>query len=457
MEHSKQLGEEKIGKLLLKFSIPAIVGMIVNSIYNVVDRIFIGRGVGSLALTSITISFPIMLIIMAFGMLIGIGATSLISIRLGEQKYDQAQIILGNAFSLLVVTSITISVLGLIFVNPILTRFGASSAVLPYAREYLGIILMGSIFQSIGFGMNGFIRAEGNPKIAMYTMIIGAVANVALDPLFIFTFNMGIKGAAIATVISQAISSSWVLYYFIGGKSSLKIYTKNLKLDMRIVKEIIAIGLAPFSMQIAASVIVVILNRYLYTYGGDSAVAAMGIINSISMFILMPIFGINQGSQPIIGYNYGAKEYDRVKETLKYAILVSTIICIAGFIVIMKYPENLIMIFNNEDKDLIRIGAYGMKVVMCMLPIVGFQIVGSNYFQAVGKAKYSMFLSLSRQVLFLIPVLIIMPKFLGLEGVWLASPISDFLSFILTFIVLFIEMKKLDEEKIQNNDIINES
>ncbi|OPJ55955.1 MATE family efflux transporter [Alkalithermobacter paradoxus] len=457
MDHSKQLGEEKIGKLLLKFSIPAIVGMIVNSIYNVVDRIFIGRGVGSIALTGITVSFPIMIIIMAFGMLIGIGATSLISIRLGEKKGEEAEIILGNALSLLILTSIIMTVLGLIFVNPILIRFGASSTVLPYAREYLVIILMGSIFQSIGFGMNGFIRAEGNPKIAMYTMVIGALANIALDPLFIFTFGMGIRGAAIATVISQAISSVWVLWYFFGGKSSLKIHLKNLKLHMRIVKEIIAIGLAPFSMQIAASVIVVILNRNLYTYGGDSAIAAMGIINSISMFILMPIFGINQGSQPIIGYNYGAREYDRVKETLKYSILASTVICIVGFIVVMRYPENLIMIFNNEDKDLIKIGAHGMKAALRMLPIVGFQIVGSNYFQAVGKAKYSMFLSLSRQVLFLIPVLIIMPKFLGLEGVWLASPISDFLAFILTFIVLFIEMKKLDSGKIQDNDLINEN
>ncbi|TAH61562.1 MAG: MATE family efflux transporter, partial [Gottschalkiaceae bacterium] len=408
MDRAKLLGEEKIGKLLLKFSIPAIVGMVVNAIYNIVDRIFIGNFVDSLGLGGITIAFPIMIIIMAFGMLIGIGATSLISIRLGEGKREEAELILGNAMVLLIVISLTLSIFGLIFLDPILKLFGASPQILPYAKEYLSIILLGAVFQSIGFGMNNFIRADGSPKMAMATMLIGAILNTILDPIFIIVFNMGIKGAALATIISQAVSAAWVLNYFFSGKSSLVVKKENWKLKPHIVKNILAIGSAPFAMQVAASGITTLLNRSLITYGGDLAVSAYGAINSFSTILLMPIFGINQGSQPIIGYNYGAKNYDRVKKAFLLAITAATTITIIGFVVTRMFPSQLIALFNSKDKELVNIGANGMKIFFTMLPLIGFQIVSSNYFQATGKPKQAMLLSLSRQVLMLIPAIIIL-------------------------------------------------
>ncbi|KGG79602.1 multidrug transporter MatE [Caloranaerobacter azorensis H53214] len=452
MEHSKLLGEEKIEKLLLKFSIPAIVGMIVSALYNIVDRIYIGRGVGSLGIAGLTICYPIMIIIMAFGMLVGVGATSLISIRLGEQKRDEAEIILANGMVLLILISIIVSILGLTFLNPLLKLFGASNNTLPYAKQYLTIILIGTIFQTVGFGMNNFIRAEGNPKTAMMTMLIGAISNIILDPIFIFGFKLGVKGAAIATVLSQIISTIWVLSYFFSDKSHLKIHIANIKLQAPIVGKILAIGSAPFSMQVAASCVSALFNNQLSYYGGDIAISAMGIINSIVMLILMPIFGINQGAQPIIGYNYGAKKFDRVIKALKLAILAATTIVVIGFIATRVFPEQLISLFDKKDKELIKVGAQGMRIFLSMLPIIGFQIVSSNYFQAVGKPKQAMFLSLSRQVLVLIPALIILPKFFKLKGIWMAGPVSDFISSILTGTFLFLELKKLKgKHQIMNN------
>lgn len=446
MDRTKLLGDEKIGKLLLKFSIPAIIGMMVNALYNIVDRIYIGNGVGSLGIAGITVGFPIMIILMAFGMLVGIGATSLISIKLGEQKKDEAEIILANGMVLLILISITISTLGLIFLNPLLKLFGASDTILPYAKQYLTIILLGAVFQAIGFGMNNFIRAEGSPKTAMMTMLIGAISNIVLDPIFIFGFKLGVRGAAIATILSQAISAAWVLSYFFGKKSHLKIHIANTKLQTPIVGKILAIGSAPFAMQIASSSVIALLNNQLSYYGGDIAISAMGIINSVSMLILMPIFGINQGVQPIIGYNYGARKFDRVIKALKLAILAATTIVVIGFIATRIFPERLISLFNSKDKELIKVGAQGMRIFLAMLPIIGFQIVSSNYFQAVGKPKQAMFLSLSRQVLVLIPALLILPRFFELRGVWMAGPISDFISSILTGTFLFLELKRLKEE-----------
>lgn len=447
MDYFQQLGEAKISKLLVKFSIPAIAGMMINALYNVVDRIYIGRGVGSEGIAGITVCFPFMIVMMAFGMLIGVGATALISIRLGEQKKKEAEVILGNAMVLLIVVSAAISLIGLVFIEPLLKFFGASRAVIPYARAYLQVILIGGVFQGIGFGMNNFIRAEGNPKFAMFTMLIGAVINIILDPIFIFQFGMGIKGAAIATVFSQGVSALWVLSYFLGGKSALQIRRYNLKFNPVIIGRILAIGSAPFAMQLAASVLNLILNKSLVNYGGDTAISAMGIVNSIVMLILMPIFGINQGAQPIIGYNYGAQKYNRVKETLKLAIMAATGIVLAGFVLTRTLPEELIKLFNRDDAELIKMGAHALQIFLAMLPIIGFQIVSANYFQAVGKPKQAMFLSLSRQVLLLIPALLILPKFFGLEGVFYAGPVSDFGSSILTGIWLFGEMKHLEKKE----------
>ena len=456
MDKSRQLGEESIGKLLMKFSIPAIVGMLVNALYNVIDRVFIGRipgGVGKVALSGVTVTFPVATIILAFGMLVGIGTAALISIKLGQQKKAEAEHILGNAFTLIIITSIMVTVVGLILLEPMLLKFGASEATLPYAKQYMRIILIGVVFQNIGFGLNNTIRSEGNPRIAMFTMLIGGVLNTILDPIFIFVFHMGVEGAAIATVISQAVNTIWVLYYFFGGKSVLKIRYKNLKLDAKVVKGIFAIGMSPFSMQLAASVVSIISNRSLVKYGGDLALGAMGVIMSISMMVLMPIFGINQGCQPIIGYNYGAKKYHRVKHALKLAILSATAITTTGFIIIQLFPKQLISIFNN-DPELIAAGIHGIRIYLFMLPIVAFQIVSSNYFQAIGKAKVSIFLSLSRQVIILIPLLLTLPRFFDLNGVWISGPSSDAIASVITAIFLYIEIKHLNELHSEDQDAI---
>jgi putative MATE family efflux protein len=457
LDRSKQLGEENIGKLLMKFSIPAIVGMLVNALYNVVDRVFIGQipgGVGKIALSGVTVTFPIAALILAFGMLVGIGTAALISIKLGQQKKEEAENILGNAFTLIILISIMVTVVGLILLEPMLLKFGASEATLPYGKQYMTIILIGVVFQNVGFGLNNTIRSEGNPRIAMYTMLIGGILNTILDPIFIFVFHMGVRGAAIATVISQAVNTIWVLSYFFSGKSVLKIRFKNLKLNAKVVMSIFAIGLSPFSMQIAASVVAVISNRSLAKYGGDFAIGSMGVITSIAMLVLMPIFGINQGSQPIIGYNYGAKKYDRVKHALKLAILSATAITTTGFILIQLFPTQLIGIFN-KDPELMEIGVHGIRIYLLMLPIIGFQIVSSSYFQAIGKAKVSIFLSLSRQVLILIPLLFTLPRIFELNGVWMSGPSSDAIASILTAIFLYIEMKHLNELHGEGYDVIS--
>lgn len=443
MDRSKQLGEEKISKLLIRFSVPAIIGMLVNALYNIVDRIFVGRGVGSLALSGIAISFPIPLMIMAFGMLIGIGATSLISIRLGQNKREEAEVIVGNSFILLLGISLAISLIGYLFMDGLLIQFGASADVLPYARTYIKVLLWGAVFQSIGFGMNNFIRAEGNPKVAMQTMILGAVLNTILNPVFIFGFHLGVAGSALATVISQGIAAIWVLYYFLGEQASLKLRIKNMKLKMSIVRDITAIGISPFMMQIVASFVTVLFNKSLAFYGGDEAIAAMGIINSIVMLIFMPVFGINQGAQPIIGYNFGAGQYRRVKQALGLGILGATIVMILGFALTQLFPVGLMSLFSQNDEELIRLGAQGLRIYLVMLPIIGFQVAVVNYFQATGKPKKSIFLSLSRQLIFLVPAVLVLPHFFQLTGVWAAGPVSDLISTVVTAVLLFIDLKHL--------------
>jgi putative MATE family efflux protein len=444
MDRSKQLGELKISKLILKFSIPAIIGMLVNALYNVVDRIYIGHGIGALGIGGTTIAFPVMLIMMAFSMLIGIGANSLVSIRLGQNRKEEAEGIFGNALVLLIISSLALTIIGLVVLEPFLKLMGASDQILPYAKDYLEIILIGGVFQSIGMGMNNFIRSEGNPKIAMYTMLIGALINTVLDPVFIFVFHWGMKGAALATILSQAVSAIWVIAYFLRGKSLLRIEIKYLKLKASYIGNILALGAAPFAMQIAASVLNFIMNKNLGAYGGDLAISGMGIVNSITTLMIMPIFGINQGVQPIIGYNYGAMKFDRVKEAYRLSVIFATIIVVLGWIVTRLFPEQLVYLFNNKDTELISFSTFAIKRFLIFLPIIGFQIVSSNYFQAIGKPKHSAFLGLSRQVLILIPALIILPMFFGLNGVITAGPLSDLISSIVTGIFIFIEMRRLD-------------
>jgi putative MATE family efflux protein len=446
MDHSKQMGEAKIAKLLVKFSVPAIVGMLVNALYSVVDRIFIGNSAGALGIAGITICFPIMLVMMASMILVGIGASALISIRLGEKNKEEAEHILGNAFVLLIIISLSLSTLGSIFLDPLLKLFGASKDVLPYAKDFMQIILLGAIFQGIGYGMNNFIRGEGNPKIAMLTMLLGAVLNAIFCPVFIFGLGMGIKGSALATILAQAFAAAWVLYYFFFGKSILKIRFKNLKLDRRIVGKIVTLGSAPFAMQLATSLVNVILNWSLVKYGGDIAISAIGIVTSLQILIIMPLMGINQGAQPIIGYNYGAKNYQRVRETLKLAILGATVIAVLGFILVEIFPRPIVSLFNRENAVLIDFAVYAMRIFLMMLPIIGFQMVGAHYFMAVGKPKHSTFLSLSRQLILLIPAILILPLFFKLPGVVMAGPVADLGSAIITGILIFRELKYLNDK-----------
>lgn len=443
MTSNDHLKTESVGKLLLKFSIPAIIGMMVNALYNVVDRMYIGW-IGPMAMTGIGLNLPFMTVLMAFGMLVGIGGAAIISIRLGQGKKDEAEKILGNAVSLLIIIMTIVAVLGLIYKRPLLYLAGASSATIEYADQYLTIILLGAIFQGVGFGINNIIRAEGSPKIAMYTMLLGAIINIVLDPILIFGFHMGISGAAWATIFSQFVSMVWVMRHFTRGDSRLKFHVKNMKLEFSVIGSIVAIGISPFAMQIAASVVTLISNNALKTNGGDIAIGAMTVINAIAIFFLMPIFGINQGTQPIIGYNYGAKEYKRVKEALKLAVIAATLICLVGFILTQFFTVGLIKIFNS-DPELLTVASYGMKVFLSMMPLLGAQIVSANYFQAVGKAPKAMFLSLLRQVIVLIPMLLILPQYFGLKGVWFAGPISDATAFVVTVIFLFLEMRHLED------------
>ncbi len=442
MDRSEALGKEPVGKLLWDFSLPAIVGMLVNALYNVVDSIFVGNGVGQIGLTAVTIAYPIMLVMMGFGMLIGVGASSLVSIRLGQQNKEAAEKILGNSLTLLFIIAAVFTTVLMLFLDPILRALGAEGEVLGYARDFTHIIAIGSISLYLGFGLNNIIRSEGNPRIAMFTMLISAILNIVLNPLLILGVGLGIKGSALATVISQTVSAIWVLAYFFSRKSILKIKTENLRLSGPVVGEIIKIGISPFLMQIAASVVSLLFNVSLIRYGGDLAVAAYGIAGRVGMLILMPIFGINQGVQPIIGYNYGARHYARVIEAVKKATFAGSVFSVLGFVFIQVCDVYIVRLFNSNP-ELVSLGSYAIRIVLLMLPLIGFQVVGASYFQAVGQAGKAAFLSMSRQVILLIPLILILPQFFGLGGVWAASPVADLVSAMITGGYLWSEMKRL--------------
>jgi len=447
---------QDVGRLLLNFSLPAIIAMLVNSLYNIMDRIFVGRGVGALAIAGTTVGFPIMIILMAVSILIGVGATSLISIRLGEQNRRGAEKVVGNAMIMLIILPLICTLVYLTWAEPILLAFGASPATLPYARDFMNIIMAGAVFGSISMGMNNFIRAEGNPRLAMYTQLVAVGINLVLNYTFIFKFGWGIKGSALATVISWCVSTVWILSYFLSGRSVVRIRTENLRLRWPILSSIMAIGFASFAMQIAASVQQLILNKTLLSYGGDLALSAVGILMSISTLLIMPILGLSQGAQPIVGFNYGARQYGRVKATLSKAITVATIISLVGFIVIQIWPEPIAGLFSKGNQELTRLASHALVVYFAALPVIGFQIIGSaGFYQAIGKAKEAMILSLSRQVLMFIPMLLILPHFWGIEGVWRTAPIADTLSSILVGGFLVVEMRKMSvmQEQVSSGDM----
>lgn len=448
MEEINPLGTEKISKLVLKFSIPAIVGMMVNALYNIVDRIYIGNSpdLGANGLAGITIAFPMMLISLAFGLLFGVGGATLFSIKLGEKNPRESEKILGNSFLMLIITSLVYMVAGLIFLEPVLVLLGASEATLPYAMEYMRIIFTGVVFQIVSLGLNNFMRADGNPKLAMMTMFLGAGTNIVLDPLFIYGFKMGMSGAALATILSQIISFIWVISYFTGKKCNHRLYLKNMKLDPGLLVKISTLGMPSFLLQLVGSLLNSVLNKSLFFYGGDIAVSSMGIINSLQTLMFMPIIGLNQGLQPIISYNYGAKHFDRVKSAAMLGIKTATVITVSGFAIIRVFPETLISMFNR-DPDLLSFTKSAMLTWMLALPIIGFQIIGANFFQSIAKPGTAMFLTLTRQVILLIPALIVFPLFWGLDGILYAAPFADTLSALLTGIWFWVGMKNLSKAK----------
>lgn len=441
---SKMLANESIGKLLLKLSAPAMVGMMVQALYNLVDTIYIGNSVGIMGIAGITISFPIQMIVMAIAQTVGIGGASIISRSMGAGDMPRAEKTMGNVFLLLVMLSFSISVLGSIYITPILKFFGATETILPYSVEYLSIILFGTIFFAFAVGSNGIIRAEGNAKMAMITMLISGGLNIILDPIFIFVLDMGIRGAALATVISQASTVIYLVYYFLSGKSAMKFHFHNLKLDTGIVGETFAIGASAFSRQAAGSIMAIVVNNTLSVYGGDAAIAVFGTINRMLMFTFMPLFGVVQGLQPIVGFNYGAKQYQRVKHTIWLSIKVTTLMSCLGFLLLMLFPSKLTWIFN-QDPEFISSTTKAIRVIIIALPLIGFQVVGAGMYQAIGKALPSLILSMSRQILFLIPLIIILPRYFQLKGVWMAFPIADFLSALLTFVLVMKEIRILNK------------
>jgi putative MATE family efflux protein len=439
------LGTENIKKLLWKFAIPAIIAMMASSLYNIADTFFIGKGVGALGITAIALTFPFMNISAAFGTLVGIGASTLVSVKLGEKDYDTARRILGNVMVLNFIIGGLFAIIALIFLDPILIFFGASPDTLPYSREYMEIILYGNIITHIYYGQNAVFRSAGHPKRAMLLTCNTVVLNCILDPLFIFVFGWSIKGAAIATVLSQLVSLIIQMKLFMN-KNELLHYTKDIFwLDAKIVKESMAIGLAPFLMNLASCFVVILCNQGLKTHGGDMAIGANGLIHQIVFVFFMFVMGLNQGMQPVAGYNYGAKQYKRVLEVFKLTTIYATIVLTFGFAVCELFPRQIISIFT-DDQELIGHAVYGIRLVMSVFPILGAQVVISHLFQSLGLAKRAILLSLLRQVVFLIPFLFIFPHFWGITGVWLSMPASDLVAAVISAL-LMIQLYKSWKQK----------
>jgi putative MATE family efflux protein len=418
--------------------------MIVNALYNVVDTIFIGRYVGTLGIAGLTIAFPVQMVIMALGQLIGIGAASAVSRSLGAKDIERADYVVGNAFLSIGLLSIITVLSGLIFLEPLLKVFGATETILPYAKAYMWIIFLGSIYFPFVVASNNLVRAEGNAKAAMYSMLIGTGLNIVLDPILIVGLKMGIEGAALATILSQLASLLYILKYLFGEQSIFKIKTHHFKPQRDIIKEIITVGFAAFARQIAGSIVAIVLNNSLKFYGGDLAISILGIVNRMTMFLFMPLFGIIQGMQPIVGFNYGAQKIDRVKETVKLSIITTTILATMGVLIGELFPDVIIRVFS-EDVALIENGTQVVRIVISMVPVVGIQIVGAALFQSLGRAVPSLILSLLRQVLLFIPLVLILPRLfdLGLLGIWITFPIADMISTIITAILLQREMRTI--------------
>ncbi|MBR3078491.1 MAG: MATE family efflux transporter [Prevotella sp.] len=436
----KELGNEPVGRLLMRYAVPAVVAMTASSLYNIVDRIFIGHigtgEEGALALSGLAVTFPVMNLSAAFGAMVGVGGATVISVKLGQRDYPTAERVLGNVVTLNVIVGIVLTVFGLLFIDPLLYFFGASENSVAYARDYMFVILLGNVVTHLYLGLNAALRATGHPTIAMTATIATVVCNSILDPLFIFTLDMGIRGAAIATILAQVFALAYVWFFLSRPKEIVHLRRGIYGLRKRIVRNILGIGLSPFCMQLCACLVVILINKGLQRHGGDLAIAAYGIVNGITFLFVMVVMGITQGMQPIAGYNYGAQKYERVNQVLRYSILYATVVMCISFVVCEFVPHLPIRLFTN-DAALTDLSTDGMRIIVSMHPLVGFQIVVGNFFQSIGMARKSIFLSVSRQMLFLTPFLLIFPSIWGTNGVWLSIAASDLISVITAAIMLW--------------------
>lgn len=436
------LGTQPIGKLLFQYSIPAIIAMTVTSLYNIIDSVFIGHGVGALAISGLAITFPLMNLVVAFCTLVGVGGASIISIRLGQKDINGATDVLCNVLMLCVINGVCFGLITLIFLDPILLFFGASEQTLPYARDFMKVLLLGTPITYTLIGLNNMLRGTGYPQKAMLSSLLTVALNVILAPVFIFKLNLGIRGAAMATIISQFFGMIWVLSHFINQSSYIHLRRDFYKLKRRIILSIFSIGMSPFLMNVCACVVVIIINHTLKSYGGDMAIGAYGIVNRVLTLFVMIVMGLAMGMQPIVGYNYGARQFTRVFKTLKVGIISGVSITTFGFILSQIFPHAIVGMFTSSD-ELTELANNGIRIACLMFPLVGCQIVISNFFQSIGKAPISIFLSLSRQLLFLIPCLLILPRFWGVNGVWASMPVADSVAFIIAVITLLLHIKKI--------------
>ncbi len=451
-----ELSEKPVFSLLLQYAIPAIVAMVASSLYNIVDGIFIGQGVGAGAIMGLAITMPIMNLSAAFGAMVGVGGSTLLSVKLGEKDYNFAAKILGNVITLNCIIGIGLGAVMLLFLDPILRFFGASDYTIPYARDFMVIVLIGNVFTHLFLGLNAMLRSSGKPKKAMKATIMTVIINIALAPLFIFVLHLGIRGAALATVLSQLIVLLWQFKLFSNPNELIHLRRDTYRLERRIVTGSLSIGLSPFLINLCACLVVIIINKQLVSYGGDVAVGAYGIANRMMFFFVMVVIGINQGMQPIAGFNFGAKHYTRLNQVLKYAITIATGIWIVGFIVCVLLATPVASAFTNNE-ELLKEAAHALRVMNLVVPIIGFQMITIGFFQSIGKAGISIFLSLTRQLLFLVPLLLILPNFFGLEGIWYSVPIADGTAAITAAIVLIYHMRKFKMRgKLENSNLQTE-
>ncbi|MCQ2065067.1 MAG: MATE family efflux transporter [Bacteroidaceae bacterium] len=445
----QELGTEKIGKLLIRYAIPAMIAMLASSLYNIVDRAFIGHGVGPMALSGLAVTFPLMNLSAALGSMVGVGSGTMISLKLGQKDHKSAQMLLGNSITLNVLIGILFCILSLAFLDPILRLFGATDTTIGYAREYMVIILAGNAFTHLYLGINCILRAAGHPQKAMIATIGTVLLNTLLDYLFIMVFHWGIKGAAIATVISQVLAFIWQCVQLSDKNELIHLQRGTYRLKGDLVKNMITIGLSPCLMNAAACFVVLLINRGLLKYGGDTAIGAYSIINSMGFIFVMMVMGFNQAMQPIAGYNYGARQLPRVLKVLYLTLFFGTLVTTLGFLVGEFLPDLCIRIFT-DDEELMAIARRGMRINFLMFPLIGSQMVTGNFFQSIGMPGKSIIMSLSRQLVLLIPLLIILPRHYGMDGVWYSMPASDLLSVILGFSLLIPQIRKLKRQIAQN-------